>query len=143
MSHEITLPSGETAVIKDVDDLTYGDREDFLAAIRVDFDGKAQGVTGGRVLADMERCLLIAGIESWTVTDPRTGATLPVPSVSSKAMRQVRAKDMAMLAEKLRPLQPALFPEDFGPQAKADPETGALVPDTESPTTPSVASNTL
>lgn len=138
---EVTLPSGETAVVKEPDDLTYGDREDFLSAMQIDLDGKAQGVTGGRVMADLERCLIVAGVASWTVTDPKTGATLPIPSVSGKALRLVRNKDIAMLSEHLRPLREALFPEDFGPTAKVDPETGRIEADTESPTTPSADSN--
>jgi hypothetical protein len=128
MSHEITVPSGATVTIKDPDDLTYGDREDFLSAMQIDLDGKAQGVTGGAVMAQLERGLVTAGVEAWTVQDPKTNAVLPIPSVSPKSLRQVKAGDFAAISNAVRPLQAHLFPEDFGPD-----------PDPESPTTPSAA----
>jgi hypothetical protein len=137
MSHEISLPSGATATIKDPDDLTYGDREDFIASMRIDLDGKAQGVTGGRLMADLERGLVTVGVEAWTATDRKTGAVLPIPAVSPKSLRLLAVKDFARIATEVRSLQQHLMPEDFGPTAKI--VDGQLVDDTESPTTPSVA----
>lgn len=139
--HDINLPSGATATMKDSDDLTYGDREDFLASMRIDLDGKAQGVTGGRIMADMERGLISAAVVAWTVTHPTTNATLPIPSVSPKSLRDLKNKDIQALYGDARKLKDDLFPEDFGPDSavKQDPETGELTTNTESPTTPSVA----
>lgn len=126
--HDITVPSGGTVTMKDPDDLTYGDREDFLSSMQIDLDGKAQGVTGGRVMAQMERGLVTAAVEDWTITDPKTQAVLPVPSVSAKSLRNIRTSDFAAISAAARPLRDHLFPEDFGPD-----------PDTKSPTSPSAA----
>jgi len=126
--HDITVPSGATVTIKDPDDLTYGDREDFLSAMQIDLDGKAQGVTGGAVMAQLERGLVVAAVEAWTVQDPKTDAVVPIPSVSAKSLRLIRAGDFAAIAAEARALQQFLFPEDFGPD-----------PDPASPTSPSAA----
>lgn len=110
MSHEITLPSGATAVIRDGDDLTYGDREDVFANAPVDPDGGGKVKLAGQGINDFYRILLRIGVASWTVVDKTTGEVLPIPSADDSAVRKLSIRDGAYLNQELMALQKELFP---------------------------------
>lgn len=109
MSHEVTLPSGATAVIRDGDDLTYGDREDLIANVPTSGeDGKIRLV--GKGVNDFYRLILRTVIASWTVLDKATGEVLPIPAVDEAVVRKLSVRDGVFLTGEAKELQKELFP---------------------------------
>lgn len=131
MSRTITLPSGATAVLRDADDVTFGDREDVLKMFDI-IDPTTGGLraTGGDLLVAFERAVIVLAVESWTLADRRTGEPLPLPTVDPGVLRRLTVRDGAYLAKQAEELRDLLFP-DF-----------SVSPDPASPTSPSVVSAT-
>lgn len=121
MSHEITLPSGATAVLREADELLAGDRDDALALMNPQVDGEQLSSPIGEVLVQFQRAVLTLGIESWTCVD-RTGEPLPVPAVDPTSLRKITARDQAYLYSQLESLKDELFP-DFSVGPTGSPTT--------------------
>lgn len=124
MSHEITLPSGATAVIREPDDLLYGEREDALTQLKsISLDGKLDlSAPGGALMVELQRAIIVLGVESWTEVDKATGELLPTPAVDPSALRKVSARDGAYLWDQTQPLLAELFP-DFSVAPTGSPTT--------------------
>lgn len=110
MSHEVTLPSGATAVLREADELLAGDRDDALAMMNPDLDGEKLRSPMGEVLVQYQHAVIMLGVESWTCTD-RAGEPLPVPAVDKTSLRKITARDSAFLYNELEPLKNELFPD--------------------------------
>lgn len=119
MSRTVTLPSGATAVLREADDLTYGDREDLFVTIRS--DPKEKATPFGQTINTFFRAMMSVGVESWTVT-ARDGTPLPLPSEDPDVVRSLSVKDGAYLGEEVKALQKDLFP-DFDVAPTGSPTT--------------------
>lgn len=104
MSHTVTLPSGNTAVLKDQDDLTLGDREDLIDQLAPD----GQIAAGG--LNRYNRAMMGLVIESWTLLDKATGAPMPIPSQDPTVVRRLPLTDGAYLQKQIDPYVKTMFP---------------------------------
>jgi hypothetical protein len=104
MSHTVTLPSGNTAVFRDPDDLTLGDREDLIDQLAPD----GQLAAGG--LNRYNRAMMALVIESWTLTDRASGEPLPVPAADPTVVRRLPLNDGAFLQKQIDPYVKTMFP---------------------------------
>jgi hypothetical protein len=115
MSHDITLPSGATVTLLDVDELDFGAREDVLSELNVDMDGNVLDI-GGKVLVEFQRALIKMAVTGWTCTG-RDGALLPLPSQDPTAIRRLKARDGNALFKAIEPLKDELFADfDVAPE---------------------------
>lgn len=141
---EVTLPSGATAVLRDADDIAFGDSDDALRAMNIQTDGDGNVTTPmGGMLGELQRAVVVLGVDSWTAVDLHTGEPLPLPMQDPTAIRRLSARDGRFLVKELWSLRDELVP-DFSVDGavKLDPATGQLVNDENSPTSPSAGSAT-
>lgn len=124
MSHEVTLPSGATAVLREADELLGGERDDALSGMNINVDGEVMTSSAGQMMVEFTHAVLVLGVESWTCTERGTDTVLPIPAVDVTSLRKITARDSAFLYGQLESLKDELFP-DFD-----------VSPKTESPTSP-------
>lgn len=124
MSRTVTLPSGHTAVLRDPEDLSFGEREDVLGMFNsIDLNGKLVGAAG-KALVEFQRAIIALGVQSWDFFLPDGSTPLPIPSTDPDGLRTLTARDGGFLFNQLQGLSKELF-DDFD-----------VNPDPESPTQP-------
>ncbi len=132
MSRTVTLPSGATAVLKEADDVNFGDREDVLNMFQAELGAALGGggaaaalaSLGGGAIVKLQRALITMAVEEWTITDRKTGEVLPIPSVEPDALRKVPIQDGAKLFAEAQGLRDLVFP-NFEVTPEADTPTGS------------------
>lgn len=95
---ELTMPSGNTVVFRNTDDLEYGERKEL---IRKSESSKDNYSTIDNILAIL--------IESWSYKQKGTENPLPIPSVSFKSLEKVPNRDANTLIKAGTQLSKIIF----------------------------------
>lgn len=113
----IDLPSGNWVELRDPDDVTNGEFEDFVASM-------PEG-TQLEVGLAIRRGLITLMVTAWSFE-------FPLPATAA-TIRSLKARDVATISAAMEPVRSVLMP-DFGPKTS---DNGQLVPGT--PSSPSRA----
>jgi hypothetical protein len=109
MSKTITLPSGNTAVLRDPSTLRYKDRKKVIDA--------ASGKEGASAIMAMSEAIVAILIESWSFD-------LIIPSVSINSLGELTNADMDALATEALAVQDVIFPSlSSTPETESNPDS--------------------
>lgn len=127
MSERHALASeGAWVELRDVRELTYGDRQTAMRAVRKNDDGMGPGL-------DITNALIALLVVNWQLPQP-----LPMPSQDPSVIQRLGIEDGVALEALVTPALKVLFPDSVEPET---PEAQAqAMSDPASPTVPSVDS---